>query len=78
MGSLINLSTSTRPAIKFSLIIFSRLVEAPLDRHWRAAKGILRYVLGTYGHRIIIGDVRKEKKYLSWDHFRDIAYCDRD
>jgi hypothetical protein len=46
VGSLLYL-TSTRPDIMSATNFVSRFMESPKDSHWKMAKMILRYVVGT-------------------------------
>ncbi|GKB83567.1 putative RNA-directed DNA polymerase [Tanacetum coccineum] len=46
VGSLMYL-TATRPDITYGVSLISRYMESPTEKHWCAAKRILRYVQGT-------------------------------
>jgi hypothetical protein len=46
VGSLLYLTT-TRPDIMYATNLVSRFMESPKDSHWKMAKRILRYVVGT-------------------------------
>jgi hypothetical protein len=46
VGSLLYL-TATRPDIMYAANLVSRFMESPKDSHWKMAKRILRYVVGT-------------------------------
>jgi len=46
VGSLLYL-IATRPNIMYVASLVSRFMESPKDSHWKMAKRILRYVLGT-------------------------------
>jgi len=47
VGSLLYLSTTTRPDISFAVGVLSRFMSCPKEDHMRAAKGCLRYLRGT-------------------------------
>jgi hypothetical protein len=47
IGSLLYLTTRTRPDLAFSVGVLSRFISAPRESHWVAAKRVLRYLAGT-------------------------------
>jgi hypothetical protein len=47
VGSLIYLAVNTRPDISHAVGILSRFMSCPTDKHWDAAKHVLRYLKGT-------------------------------
>jgi hypothetical protein len=47
VGSLLLLTVTTRPDIAFAVGVLSCFMAKPLTAHWHAAKGVLRYLLGT-------------------------------
>ncbi len=47
IGSLLYLSTSTRPDISFAVSNVARFSANPTKRHWIGVKRILRYLIGT-------------------------------
>ena len=47
VGSLLYLSTKTRPDIAFAVSIAARFCASPTKEHWTAVKRILRYLNGT-------------------------------
>jgi len=47
VGSLLHLSTTTRPDITFAVGVPSRFMPCPEEDDMRAAKGVLRYLRGT-------------------------------
>jgi len=50
VGSLLYLSTTTRPDIALAVGILARFMHEPEDTHWRAARMVLRYLSGTATH----------------------------
>ena len=48
IGSLMYLSTGTRPDITFAVYRASRYMEKPTKLHWDAVKRILKYIKGTH------------------------------
>ena len=66
IGSLMYLSVCTRPDISQAVGALARYMSAPTTTHWQAAKGVLRYIVGTTNYGITFGG-------------RDLeAYCDAD
>ena len=55
VGSLIYLST-TRLDLAYAISVLSQFMSKPLESHWVAAKGILRYLKGTLDFGIIYTD----------------------
>jgi protein associated with RNAse G/E len=51
VGSL-NYLTTTRPDIAYSVSVLSHFMAKPLEIHWNAAKGVLRYLKGTIDYGI--------------------------
>jgi hypothetical protein len=47
VGSLIYLAVNTRPDISHAVGILSRFMACPTDKHWEAAKHVLRCLKGT-------------------------------
>lgn len=56
VGSLIYLTT-TRPDLAYAISVLSQFMSKPLDSHWVAAKGVLRYLQGTLDFGIIYTDL---------------------
>lgn len=52
IGSLIYLTTTTRPDLAFIVNKLSRYVEHPREIHWKGIKRIMRYLKGTSKHGI--------------------------
>lgn len=48
VGSLLYLSTRTRPDMAFAVGIVARFCSGPTQEHWTALKRILRYLRGTH------------------------------
>jgi len=55
VGSLLYLSTTTRPDIVFAAGVLARYMNNPEEQHWVAAKGVLRYLAGTANHGLCYG-----------------------
>ena len=51
VGSL-NYLTTTRPDIAYYVSLLSQFMAKPLQNHWNAAKGVLRYHKGTIDYSI--------------------------
>jgi hypothetical protein len=47
LGSLMYLACDTRPDLCQSVSMLARFMAQPTDRHWQAAKRVLRYLKGT-------------------------------
>jgi len=47
VGSLLYLAASVRPDIAFAANTPARFMNQPEESHWRAAKGVVRYLAGT-------------------------------
>lgn len=47
VGSLLYAAISTRPDIAYAVNRLTRQMQAPLQRHWKAAQRVLRYLAGT-------------------------------
>ena len=56
VGSLLYISTTTRPDIAFAVGVLSRYMSCPEEDHMRAAKGVLRYVRGSTRLGVVYGD----------------------
>jgi len=55
VGSLLYLSTMTRPDISFAVGVLSRFMSCPEQAHMRAAKGVLRCLCGKTGLGVAYG-----------------------
>ena len=53
VGSLLYLSTKTRPDITFAVCNVAKYCSKPTNKHWSAVKRILRYIKGTYSLGIL-------------------------
>ena len=67
IGSLLYLSTCTRPDIAQPVGALSKYLSCPTMEHWQAAKGVLRYLAGTADYGITFGGQSGV-----------IGYCDSD
>lgn len=52
VGSLIYLSTCTRPDISFAVSKLSQHCAEPTQEHWNTIKHVFRYLKGTAGHKL--------------------------
>eukprot|EP00963_Diacronema_lutheri_P011084 scaffold1315_cov510-Pavlova_lutheri.AAC.1 len=74
VGQLLYLSTTVRPDLGHAAAVLSRHMSKPSKKHWSVAKGVLRYLKGTKGHGIVLGDLKQSDP-------SEIAlegYCDAD
>ena len=71
VGSLLYLSTCTRPDLTQAVGVLSKYMASPTTVHWQVAKGLLRYVASTTTYGII---------YTGRNHDAPIieGYCDAD
>ena len=51
VGSL-NYITTTRPNIAYYVSVLSQFMDKPLESHWNAVKGVLKYLKGTLDYGI--------------------------
>jgi hypothetical protein len=70
IGRLLYLSVCTRPDIAYSVGALSKYVSTPTEEHWKAAKGVLRYLGGTRTYGINFGGDRR--------NILPQGYCDAD
>ena len=68
VGSMLYLSTSTRPDIAQVVGTLARYMSKPTTTHWTAAKGVLRYLAATRDYGIKFGPDKTELT----------GYCDAD
>lgn len=69
VGSLMYLSVCTRPDITYAVGALARYMSCPTAEHWTAAKGLLRYLVGTTNQGLVFGG----KGSLQLE-----GYCDSD
>lgn len=55
VGGPLYLATATRPYIAFAAALLSRIMHAPDESHWRAAKQVLGYLAGTVDMGLCFG-----------------------
>ena len=73
VGTLLYLASCTRPDISQAVGALSRYMAQPTEQHWKAAKGVLRYLSGTTtvgiafskGGSSLVG-------YCDWDYAGDV------
>lgn len=58
LGSLLFLSTRTRPDISTAVSMLGKFQDSPLPEHWTAMKSVVQYLVGTkkYGLRLPFGE----------------------
>jgi hypothetical protein len=83
VGSLLYASISTRPDISHAVAVLSRFMSNPGERHWVAAKRVLRYLKGTKGMGLEFIDRRSDKQKEQARESQEDAcmidiYCDAD
>jgi len=72
VGSLLYLSTTTRPDIAFAVGVLSRLMSCRQEDHMRAAKGLLRYLRGTTRLGVVYGGRETLKGFVDANWAGDI------
>jgi len=72
VGSLLYLSTTTRPDIAFAVGVLSRYMAGLEEDHMRAAKGVLRYLRGATRLGVVYGDEKPVQGYVDADWAGDI------
>ena len=59
VGSLMYLSSCSRPDIAYAVGKLARFMSAPTQEHYRAALRVVRYVAGTVSHGVVYGGQEK-------------------
>lgn len=72
VGSLLYLSTCTRPDIAFVTGTLSRFMAAPTVEHLSAAKTVLRYLKGTANLSLHYGNTQPLQGYSDADYASDV------
>jgi hypothetical protein len=72
LGCLMYISVCTRPDLSFSVSTLARYSEGATDKHWKALKGVARYLKGTLHFRLPLGGNRPS------DGLKIVAYSDAD
>jgi len=67
VGSLLYLSTTTRPDIAFAVGVLSRYMSCPEEEHMPSAKGVLRYMRGTTRLGVVYGGDEPLHGYVDAD-----------
>ncbi|KAK1434088.1 hypothetical protein QVD17_11006 [Tagetes erecta] len=72
--------TLSRPDVSFAVNKVCQFMHAPTENHWSAVKRILRYLLGTSNHGLLIKRASGSTLHAFTDaHWQDIqAYSDAD
>lgn len=75
IGSLLYLSTKTRPDLSFAVGKVARYCANPTTEHWMAVKRILRYLKGTTNYGLLYSKVKSKTcvGYADADWAGDIA-----
>jgi len=55
VGSILYLSTTTRPDVAYASGLLERYMSNPEEQHWTAAKGVIRYLSGTVNYGLCYG-----------------------
>jgi len=72
VGSLLYLSTMTRPDISLAVGVLSRFMSCPEKAHMRAAKGVLRYLCGKTRLGVAYGSSEPLQGYVDADWAGDV------
>ena len=76
LGSLLYLSTRTRPDISTAVSMIAKFQSKPRHCHWKMVKNVVRYLIGTKKHGILLPKVVETPKLLCWsdaDWARDLT-----
>ena len=66
--SLLYLATSVRPDISLAANTLARFMSQPEESHWRAAKGVVRYLSGTVDLGLQYGGSRELEEVVDADY----------
>ena len=64
IGSIMYLAVGTRPDLAFAFQQLSQFLHNPAPAHWHAAKRVLRYLISTPDHGIVLGGKAYQTKPL--------------
>jgi len=70
IGSLLYISTHTRPDVGYSVSVCARFLDRYSAEHWNAAKRILRYLIHTPEQKLTLGAVTNQRANILE------GYCD--
>lgn len=73
VGSLLYLSTTTRPDVAYAVGVLSRYMSCPEEQHWRAVKGVMRYLVGTRDVGLVFGGGDPLQGYCDSDFAGDVV-----
>ena len=77
VGSLLYAAISTRPDIAYAVGRLTRHMQAPLQRHWKAAQRVLRYLAGSRQEGLWFG--RMNRQSFNQGRYAEVhAYSDSD
>jgi hypothetical protein len=57
IGALLHIARMTRPDVLFSVSLLSKYLNQPTQKHWNAAKRILRFLLHTSKDCLLLGNL---------------------
>lgn len=65
MGSLLYLSTHTRPDTLFSVNLLRHLLETKLQLPWGTTKRLLKYLVSRKGNEILVKNMVRSEQRMS-------------
>ena len=76
LGSLLFLSTRTRPDLATSVSMLGKFQAEPTIRHWKMMKSVVRYLIGTKDFGLLFPHGQSHPRLISWsdaDWARDLT-----